>query len=73
MNDKSVTLEFSRDGGQTWQLIGHSTSDLDSIFAQDSDAASSETRPLALSGSLTFEPKKPRKVRQTPPFWSAYR
>lgn len=74
-----LQLQVSFDGGKSWGAVGAVAPDVEALLMSHRDAAGVENKQIriyssmSMSGSFTFKPKKPRKARQTPPFWSAYR
>lgn len=72
-------LSVTFDGGKSWEevtAVNIEVFDMLKDFEVNSPLPKQDMRvfsSVTMSGSFTLKPKKPRKVRQTPPFWSAYR
>lgn len=72
-------LSVSFDQGKTWEevaTVNCEVFDMLEDFKLNNPLPKSDLRiysSMSMSGSFTFKPKKAPKVRQTPPFWSAYK
>lgn len=72
-------LQVTFDGGKSWGAVDAVAPDVEALLMSHREAAGVENKQIriyssmTMSGSFTIKPKKPRKVHQTPPFWSAYR
>lgn len=81
MDDKTVVsgLRVTFDGGETWGVVDSVSPDVEALLMHHREASGTENKQLqiyssfTMSGSFSFKPAKPRKVRQTPPFWSVYK
>lgn len=72
-------LSVSFDQGKNWEevaAVSVEVFDMLEDFKLNNPLPKSDLRiysSMSMSGSFTFKPKKAPKVRQTPPFWSAYK
>lgn len=79
---RDLCLSVSFDGGKSWGMVDAVAPGVEELLMGHREAAGVENKQIriyssiSMSGSFTFKPAKPRKVRkvrQTPPFWSAYK
>lgn len=72
-------VSVSFDGGKTFEEVGTITPELWELIEPIQKNSASPNRQIQvyaaaeMRGTFYLKPKKPRKVRQTPAFWSAYR
>lgn len=77
--EEGATLLVTFDNGQTWQevgAVGGRVWDMVEHLKANSPLPGKTQvifSAMSMSSSFLIKPKKPRKTRQTPPFWSAYK
>ena len=75
----NLQLQVTFDGGKSWGTVDTVAPDVEALLMSHHEASGVENKQiriyssLAMSCSFTFKPKKAPKIRQTPPFWSAYK